>query len=68
MQSRQINDYEICVFQLITFVFLALWQVSCGQGGEKLLGLAEGLLKKHIASHSLHEPEGLYGIPFLMSE
>ncbi|KAF3652347.1 hypothetical protein FXO37_17559 [Capsicum annuum] len=28
-------------------------------GGEKLLLLAEGLLKKHIASHSLHEPEAV---------
>ncbi|MCD7458916.1 N-alpha-acetyltransferase 25, NatB auxiliary subunit [Datura stramonium] len=33
--------------------------VLCGNGGEKLLLLAEGLLKKHIASHSLHEPEAL---------
>ncbi|KAI3680305.1 hypothetical protein L2E82_50456 [Cichorium intybus] len=31
--------------------------VFCGNVGEKLLQLAEGLLKKHIASHSLHEPE-----------
>lgn len=31
----------------------------CGSGGEKLLLLAEGLLKKHIATHSLHEPEGV---------
>lgn len=42
------------------FQFAGHFQVSCGQGGEKLLGLAEGLLKKHIASHSLHEPEGLF--------
>ncbi|XP_021846113.1 N-terminal acetyltransferase B complex auxiliary subunit NAA25 isoform X2 [Spinacia oleracea] len=42
--------WAVCSIQL---------QVSCGQGGEKLLGLAEGLLKKHIASHSLHEPEAL---------
>uniref|UniRef100_A0A0D9WFC3 Uncharacterized protein n=1 Tax=Leersia perrieri TaxID=77586 RepID=A0A0D9WFC3_9ORYZ len=28
-------------------------------GGEKLLPLAEALLKKHINSHSLHEPEAL---------
>lgn len=33
-------------------------KVCCGNGGEKLLQLAEGLLKKHISSHSLHEPEG----------
>ncbi|XVF20380.1 hypothetical protein REPUB_Repub11eG0193600 [Reevesia pubescens] len=33
--------------------------VLCGNGGEKLLLLAEGLLKKHVASHSLHEPEAL---------
>lgn len=42
--------WAVCSIQL---------QVSCGQGGEKLLGLAEGLLKKHIGSHSLHEPEAL---------
>lgn len=37
-------------------------QVLCGNGGEKLLLLAEGLLKKHVATHSLHEPEGIsYG-------
>lgn len=42
--------WAVCSIQL---------QVSCGQGGEKLLGLAEGLLKKHIATHSLHEPEAL---------
>jgi N-terminal acetyltransferase B complex non-catalytic subunit len=32
--------------------------VLCGNGGDKLLVLAEGLLKKHVGSHSLHEPEG----------
>ncbi|XP_010685884.2 N-terminal acetyltransferase B complex auxiliary subunit NAA25 isoform X2 [Beta vulgaris subsp. vulgaris] len=42
--------WAVCSIQL---------QVSCGQGGEKLLGLAEGLIKKHIAAHSLHEPEAL---------
>ncbi|CAN1266453.1 N-terminal acetyltransferase B complex auxiliary subunit NAA25 [Linum perenne] len=42
--------WAICSIQL---------QVFCGNGGEKLLLLAEGLLKKHIASHSLHEPEAL---------
>lgn len=31
----------------------------CGNGGEKLLLLAEGLIKKHVAAHSLHEPEGI---------
>ncbi|KAK6935668.1 N-acetyltransferase B complex, non-catalytic subunit [Dillenia turbinata] len=36
-----------------------LWAVFCGNGGEKLLTLAEGLLRKHVASHSLHEPEAL---------
>ncbi|KAA3489485.1 Phagocyte signaling-impaired [Gossypium australe] len=34
-------------------------EVLCGNGGEKLLLLAEGLLKKHVASHGLHEPEAL---------
>ncbi|KAL3530942.1 hypothetical protein ACH5RR_010264 [Cinchona calisaya] len=42
--------WAVCSIQL---------QVFCGNGGEKLLVLAEGLLKKHIASHSLHEPEAL---------
>ncbi|KAK7289895.1 hypothetical protein RIF29_03918 [Crotalaria pallida] len=42
--------WAVCSIQL---------QVLCGNGGDKLLLLAEGLLKKHVASHSLHEPEAL---------
>ncbi|OMP02339.1 Tetratricopeptide-like helical [Corchorus olitorius] len=42
--------WAVCSIQL---------QVLCGNGREKLLLLAEGLLKKHVASHSLHEPEAL---------
>ncbi|XVF46172.1 hypothetical protein PTKIN_Ptkin03bG0005600 [Pterospermum kingtungense] len=42
--------WAVCSIQL---------QVLCGNGGEKLLLLAEGLLKKHVAAHSLHEPEAL---------
>ncbi|KAL8525801.1 hypothetical protein ACS0TY_015154 [Phlomoides rotata] len=42
--------WAVCSIQL---------QVCCGNGGEKLFLLAEGLLKKHIASHGLHEPEAL---------
>ncbi|XP_038901393.1 N-terminal acetyltransferase B complex auxiliary subunit NAA25 [Benincasa hispida] len=42
--------WAVCSIQL---------QVLCSDGGEKLLLLAEGLLKKHIASHSLHEPEAI---------
>ncbi|XP_010257019.1 PREDICTED: phagocyte signaling-impaired protein isoform X2 [Nelumbo nucifera] len=42
--------WAVCSIQL---------QVFCGDGGGKLLVLAEGLLKKHVASHSLHEPEAL---------
>ncbi|KAI6686985.1 hypothetical protein NL676_032898, partial [Syzygium grande] len=42
--------WAVCSIQL---------QVLCGNGGEKLLLLAEGLLKKHVATHSLHEPEAL---------
>ncbi|ONK62699.1 uncharacterized protein A4U43_C07F7040 [Asparagus officinalis] len=42
--------WAVCSIQL---------QVFCSSGGEKLLSLAEALLKKHIASHSLHEPEAL---------
>ncbi|KAL0434868.1 UNVERIFIED_CONTAM: N-terminal acetyltransferase B complex auxiliary subunit NAA25 [Sesamum radiatum] len=42
--------WAVCSIQL---------QVCCGNGGGKLFQLAEGLLKKHIASHGLHEPEAL---------
>ncbi|KAJ0979283.1 hypothetical protein J5N97_014757 [Dioscorea zingiberensis] len=42
--------WAVCSIQL---------QVICSNGGEKLLPLAEGLLKKHIAAHNLHEPEAL---------
>ncbi|OIV89029.1 hypothetical protein TanjilG_24099 [Lupinus angustifolius] len=42
--------WAVCSIQL---------QVLCGNGGNKLLLLAEGLLKKQVASHSLHEPEAL---------
>ncbi|KAL6630986.1 hypothetical protein ACP70R_028326 [Stipagrostis hirtigluma subsp. patula] len=42
--------WAICSIQL---------QVYFSSGGEKLLALAEALLKKHINSHSLHEPEAL---------
>ncbi|XP_020221131.1 N-terminal acetyltransferase B complex auxiliary subunit NAA25 [Cajanus cajan] len=42
--------WAVCSIQL---------QVLCGNGEDKLLFLAEGLLKKHVASHSLHEPEAL---------
>ncbi|KAL6865074.1 hypothetical protein ACP4OV_016225 [Aristida adscensionis] len=42
--------WAVCSIQL---------QVYFSSGGEKLLALAEALLKKHISSHSLHEPEAL---------
>ncbi|ESQ42535.1 hypothetical protein EUTSA_v10012545mg [Eutrema salsugineum] len=42
--------WAVCSIQL---------QVLCDKSGDKLLLLAEGLLKKHIASHSMHEPEAL---------
>ncbi|XP_047147821.1 N-terminal acetyltransferase B complex auxiliary subunit NAA25 [Vigna umbellata] len=42
--------WAVCSIQL---------QVLCGSGEDKLLFLAEGLLKKHVASHSLQEPEAL---------
>ncbi|KAL0389031.1 UNVERIFIED_CONTAM: N-terminal acetyltransferase B complex auxiliary subunit NAA25 [Sesamum calycinum] len=42
--------WAVCSIQL---------QVCSGNGGGKLFQLAEGLLKKHIASHGLHEPEAL---------
>ncbi|KAL9267974.1 N-terminal acetyltransferase B complex auxiliary subunit NAA25-like protein [Drosera capensis] len=43
--------WAVCSIQL---------QVLCGQGEEKLLALAEGLLKKHISSHGLQEPEAVF--------
>ncbi|CAN6351382.1 unnamed protein product [Urochloa humidicola] len=42
--------WAVCSIQL---------QVHFTSGGVKLLALAEALLKKHINSHSLHEPEAL---------
>ncbi|KAH9309985.1 hypothetical protein KI387_037896, partial [Taxus chinensis] len=42
--------WAVCSIQL---------QVSCGSGGEKLLSLAEALLKKRIESHGLLELEAL---------
>ncbi|XP_078445054.1 tetratricopeptide repeat (TPR)-like superfamily protein isoform X2 [Wolffia australiana] len=42
--------WAVCSIQL---------QVSCGNAGDKLLALSEGLLKKHLATFSLHEPEAL---------
>ncbi|KAK1283393.1 hypothetical protein QJS10_CPB21g01457 [Acorus calamus] len=42
--------WAVCSIQL---------QVLFSSGGEKLLQLAEALLKKHIVTHSLHEPEAL---------
>ncbi|RLN29014.1 phagocyte signaling-impaired protein [Panicum miliaceum] len=42
--------WAVCSIQL---------QVHFTSGGVKLLALAEALLKKHINSHSLHEPEVL---------
>ncbi|KAF8402561.1 hypothetical protein HHK36_010647 [Tetracentron sinense] len=44
----------------ITWIYGSVTEeVLCGDGEDKLLLLAEGLLKKHITSHSLHEPEAL---------
>ncbi|KAL6499844.1 hypothetical protein OROGR_027754 [Orobanche gracilis] len=51
--------WTVCSIQL---------QVCCGSGGEKLLQLAEGLLKKHIASHGLHDPEALSVYVFLLEQ
>ncbi|KAG4974664.1 hypothetical protein JHK87_031485 [Glycine soja] len=39
--------------------FFGQFVASNYSGEDKLLFLAEGLLKKHVASHSLHEPEAL---------
>ncbi|KAJ6878417.1 hypothetical protein NC651_030992 [Populus alba x Populus x berolinensis] len=47
-----LSNYDVIIWQT------AIHNVFCGNGGEKLAMLAEGLLKKHVASHSLHEPEG----------
>ena len=65
---------EVCLFFhpgkcLASFTSMAIFcctihdicnlQVHFTSGGVKLLALAEALLKKHINSHSLHEPEGI---------
>lgn len=67
----QISSLQIIPCFLCTRLILwglNFWQVFCGNGGEKLLLLAEGLIKKHVASHSLHEPEGfLNSSPSLFS-
>lgn len=49
------------------FNFEDFLQVLCDKSGEKLLLLAEGLLKKHIAAHSMHEPEGEFTCPPMSS-
>ncbi|KAL6563581.1 hypothetical protein OROGR_002540 [Orobanche gracilis] len=55
--------WAVCSIQL------QMWaKVCCGSGGEKLLQLAEGLLKKHIASHGLHDPEALSVYVFLLEQ
>ncbi|KAK6927150.1 N-acetyltransferase B complex, non-catalytic subunit [Dillenia turbinata] len=60
-QQTAIKMYKIAGEErfLLWAVCSVQLQVFCGNGGEKLLTLAEGLLKKHVASHSLHEPEAL---------
>lgn len=60
-QQTAIKMYKVVGEErfLLWAVCSILLQVLCGNGGEKLLLLAEGLIKKHIASHSLHEPEAL---------
>lgn len=50
--------FECTIFCCTLHDFLSL-QVHFSSGGVKLLALAEALLKKHINSHSLHEPEGI---------
>ena len=56
------HDYLKCVlYVLLCYIWLSCcpWQAYFSSGGEKLLALSEALLKKHISSHSLHEPEGI---------
>lgn len=67
------SNYKYChrflsfFFSILVFLLLTscddFWQVLCDKSGEKLLLLAESLLKKHIASHSMHEPEGKFTFP-----
>ncbi|KAI3732781.1 hypothetical protein L1987_63989 [Smallanthus sonchifolius] len=60
IDSRQLkNALKLSTALLSKYPNSSYALVFCGNGGEKLLQLAEGLLKKHIASHSLHEPEAL---------
>lgn len=41
------------------------FQVQFGEGGKKLLSLAEALVKKHQKISGLHEPEGIFMLGYL---
>lgn len=41
------------------------FQVQFGEGGKKLLSLAEALVKKHQNISGLHEPEGIFMLGYL---
>lgn len=49
---------ESTIYYLFDFNDLT-FQVQFGEGGKKLLSLAEALIKKHQNISGLHEPEGI---------
>ncbi|KAK1271734.1 hypothetical protein QJS04_geneDACA005943 [Acorus gramineus] len=61
--GKFLNNLELMMGLFNCYVreysFVKQQQVLFSGGGEKLLQLAEALLKKHIVTHSLHEPEAL---------
>ncbi|KAF3553289.1 hypothetical protein F2Q69_00013893 [Brassica cretica] len=67
-QQTDIKMYKLAGEEkfLLSAVCSIKLQVLCDKNGEKLLLLAEGLLK-HIASHSMHEPEGEFASPQMSS-
>ena len=59
MNPSDSMQYSNALFSAAHYMIFLSLQVHFSSGGVKLLALAEALLKKHINSHSLHEPEGI---------
>ena len=59
MNPSDSMQYSNALFSAAHYMIFLSLQVHFTSGGVKLLALAEALLKKHINSHSLHEPEGI---------
>ena len=64
--GHRLSSFSLAVWCSVAYSCEDILQVLCDKSGEKLLLLAEGLLK-HIASHSMHEPEGEFASPQMSS-